>query len=106
VAVIAAEVQGVTRTRLIEGGVEIHASGVDRLVPRLVAAARRAQGSSSSTCLSRRQASRPCSSTSRARSCATDGAGEDTGWDYERADEQPCRDRDLPAAHYDGRVQG
>lgn len=36
---IAAEVHGVTRTREIEGGIEVHVKGADRLVPRMVAAA-------------------------------------------------------------------
>ncbi len=36
---IAAEIEGVTRTRTIEGGVEVHVEGVQRLAPRMVAAA-------------------------------------------------------------------
>ena len=36
---IAAEIDGVTRTRTIEGGVEVHVTGVDRLAPRMVAVA-------------------------------------------------------------------
>jgi ABC-2 type transport system ATP-binding protein len=36
---IAAEVEGVTRTRPVEGGIEVHVKGADRLVPRMVAAA-------------------------------------------------------------------
>jgi ABC-2 type transport system ATP-binding protein len=40
---ISAEVQGVTRARPIEGGVEIHAKGVQRLVPRLVTVAEAAK---------------------------------------------------------------
>ena len=35
------EVAGVTRTRLVDGGVELHMQGTDRLVPRLVLAAER-----------------------------------------------------------------
>ena len=35
------EVAGVTRTRLLDGGVELHMQGGDRLVPRLVLAAER-----------------------------------------------------------------
>jgi ABC-2 type transport system ATP-binding protein len=35
------EVAGVTRTRLLDGGVELHIQGGDRLVPRLVLAAER-----------------------------------------------------------------
>jgi ABC-2 type transport system ATP-binding protein len=35
------EVAGVTRTRLVDGGIELHMQGGDRLVPRLVLAAER-----------------------------------------------------------------
>ena len=35
------DVDGVTRTRLVEGGVELHMQGGDRLVPRIVLAAER-----------------------------------------------------------------
>ncbi len=35
-------VEGVTRTRLIDGGVELHVNGKDRLLPRVVAAAEEA----------------------------------------------------------------
>jgi ABC-2 type transport system ATP-binding protein len=38
---LAREVEGVTRTRLVEGGVELHVQGADRLVPRVAAAAER-----------------------------------------------------------------
>ena len=38
---LAAEVDGVTRTRLVEGGVQLHVQGSDRLVPRVVTAAER-----------------------------------------------------------------
>jgi ABC-2 type transport system ATP-binding protein len=36
---LAREVQGVTRTRRLDGGVELHVQGSDRLVPRVAAAA-------------------------------------------------------------------
>jgi ABC-2 type transport system ATP-binding protein len=36
---LAAEVDGVTRTRLIDGGVELHVQGAERIVPRVVTAA-------------------------------------------------------------------
>ena len=36
---LAGVVDGVSRTRLIEGGVELHVTGVDRVVPRVVNAA-------------------------------------------------------------------
>jgi ABC-2 type transport system ATP-binding protein len=36
---LAAEVTGVTRTRLVDGGVELHVQGKDRLIPRIVLAA-------------------------------------------------------------------
>jgi ABC-2 type transport system ATP-binding protein len=36
---LAAEVAGVTRTRLVDGGVELHVQGKDRLIPRIVLAA-------------------------------------------------------------------
>ena len=32
-------VDGVSRTRLVEGGVELHLTGVERIVPRVVNAA-------------------------------------------------------------------
>ena len=32
---------GVTRTRILDGGVQLHVQGNDRLVPRVVAAAER-----------------------------------------------------------------
>ena len=35
------DVDGVTRTRQVEGGVELHVQGADRLVPRVAAAAER-----------------------------------------------------------------
>jgi ABC-2 type transport system ATP-binding protein len=35
----ARRVEGVTRTRTVPGGVELHVKGADRLVPRVVAAA-------------------------------------------------------------------
>ena len=38
---LAREVAGVTRTRRLEGGVELHVQGSDRLVPRIAAAAER-----------------------------------------------------------------
>ena len=37
--VLADRVPGVTRTRPIEGGVELHVKGKDRLLPKVVAAA-------------------------------------------------------------------
>ena len=40
-ALLTAEVQGVTQTRLITGGVELHARGATRLVPNVVSAAER-----------------------------------------------------------------
>jgi ABC-2 type transport system ATP-binding protein len=40
-ALLTAEVAGVTRTRPIDGGVELHVQGSDRLVPRIVLAAER-----------------------------------------------------------------
>jgi ABC-2 type transport system ATP-binding protein len=39
--VLARDVAGVTRTRRVEGGVELHVQGTDRLVPRVAAAAER-----------------------------------------------------------------
>jgi ABC-2 type transport system ATP-binding protein len=39
--VLARDVAGVTRTRRVEGGVELHVQGADRLVPRVAAAAER-----------------------------------------------------------------
>ena len=38
---LAREVEGVTRTRRLDGGVELHVQGGDRLVPRIVTAAER-----------------------------------------------------------------
>jgi ABC-2 type transport system ATP-binding protein len=38
---LAREVEGVTRTRRVEGGIELHVQGADRLVPRVAAAAER-----------------------------------------------------------------
>jgi len=38
---LAAEVDGVTRTRLLDGGVELHVQGTERIVPRVVTAAER-----------------------------------------------------------------
>jgi ABC-2 type transport system ATP-binding protein len=38
---LAAEVSGVTSTRLIEGGAELHMQGAERIVPRVVSAAER-----------------------------------------------------------------
>jgi ABC-2 type transport system ATP-binding protein len=38
---LAREVDGVTRTRRLDGGVELHVQGTDRLVPRVAAAAER-----------------------------------------------------------------
>jgi ABC-2 type transport system ATP-binding protein len=40
-AYLAAEVTGVTRTRLVDGGTELHIQGSERIVPRVVAAAER-----------------------------------------------------------------
>jgi ABC-2 type transport system ATP-binding protein len=40
-ALLTAEVAGVTRTRPIDGGIELHVQGGDRLVPRIVLAAER-----------------------------------------------------------------
>jgi ABC-2 type transport system ATP-binding protein len=40
-ALLASDVAGVTRTRLLDGGVELHLQGGDRLVPRIVLAAER-----------------------------------------------------------------
>jgi ABC-2 type transport system ATP-binding protein len=37
--VLAAEVGGVTRTRMVDGGLELHVQGKDRLIPRIVRAA-------------------------------------------------------------------
>jgi ABC-2 type transport system ATP-binding protein len=39
--VLARDVDGVTRTRALPGGVELHVRGLDRLIPRIVAAAER-----------------------------------------------------------------
>jgi ABC-2 type transport system ATP-binding protein len=39
--VLASEVEGVTRTRTVPGGLELHVRGNERLVPRIVAAAER-----------------------------------------------------------------
>jgi ABC-2 type transport system ATP-binding protein len=38
---LASAVEGVTRTRLIDGGVELHVQGAERIVPRVVSAAER-----------------------------------------------------------------
>lgn len=38
---LAEEIEGVTSTRLIDGGAQIHVQGVERIVPRVVAAAER-----------------------------------------------------------------
>jgi ABC-2 type transport system ATP-binding protein len=38
---LAREVKGVTRTRRLDGGIELHVQGSDRLVPRVAAAAER-----------------------------------------------------------------
>ena len=38
---LAREVEGVTRTRRVPDGVELHVQGADRLVPRVAAAAER-----------------------------------------------------------------
>jgi ABC-2 type transport system ATP-binding protein len=38
---LAHDVEGVTRTRRLDGGVELHVQGSDRIVPRIVAAAER-----------------------------------------------------------------
>src|ERR1700722_1308983 len=38
---LAAEIDGVTRTRLVDGGLELHVQGRDRLIPRIVLAAER-----------------------------------------------------------------
>ena len=35
------DITGVTRTRVLDGGVELHLDGADRIVPRVVAAADR-----------------------------------------------------------------
>jgi ABC-2 type transport system ATP-binding protein len=35
-------VDGVTRTRVIDGGVELHVEGSERIIPRVVSAAERA----------------------------------------------------------------
>ncbi len=35
------DVDGVTRTRLLDGGLELHVKGRDRLIPRIVLAAER-----------------------------------------------------------------
>jgi ABC-2 type transport system ATP-binding protein len=41
-ASLKADVDGVTRTRLIDDGVELHVKGADRIIPRVVSAAERA----------------------------------------------------------------
>ncbi len=69
---LAAEVAGVARTRLVAGGVQLHVKGNDRLVPRIVLPLSVA-ASTWSTCRFPSLAWRPCSSTSPARSCGTDG---------------------------------
>jgi ABC-2 type transport system ATP-binding protein len=38
---LAADIEGVTRSRMIEGGLELHVQGRDRLIPRIVLAAER-----------------------------------------------------------------
>jgi ABC-2 type transport system ATP-binding protein len=38
---LAADVEGVTRTHIVDGGVQLHVQGSDRLVPRVVTAAER-----------------------------------------------------------------
>jgi ABC-2 type transport system ATP-binding protein len=38
---LAVEVDGVTRTRIVDGGVQLHVQGSDRLIPRVVTAAER-----------------------------------------------------------------
>ena len=38
---LAADVDGVTRTRIVDGGVQLHVQGSDRLIPRVVTAAER-----------------------------------------------------------------
>jgi ABC-2 type transport system ATP-binding protein len=38
-AALEQRVDGVTRSRLLDGGVELHVRGADRLLPRVVAAA-------------------------------------------------------------------
>jgi ABC-2 type transport system ATP-binding protein len=38
---LTAEVAGVTRSRLVDGGLELHVQGRDRLIPRVVLAAER-----------------------------------------------------------------
>ena len=38
-ATLEREIEGVTRTRVIDGGVELHVKGTERIVPRVVAAA-------------------------------------------------------------------
>ncbi len=38
---LAAEIEGVTRTRMVDGGLELHVQGRDRLIPRIVLAAER-----------------------------------------------------------------
>ncbi len=69
---LAAEIGEVTNTRSIDGGVELHVKEAQRLVPRSSTRPRPA-ASSSPTCRSQSRASRPSSSASPARSCATDG---------------------------------
>jgi ABC-2 type transport system ATP-binding protein len=39
---LASSVDGVTRTRVIDGGVELHVTGAERIIPRVVSAAERA----------------------------------------------------------------
>jgi ABC-2 type transport system ATP-binding protein len=38
---LAADVAGITRTRIVDGGVQLHVQGSDRLIPRVVTAAER-----------------------------------------------------------------
>jgi ABC-2 type transport system ATP-binding protein len=42
-ATLEREVEGVTRTRVIDGGVELHVKGADRIIPRVVSAAERGE---------------------------------------------------------------
>ena len=66
------EIDGVTQTRVIDGGVELHVKGAERLVPRVVSAAE--SGGFDLVDLSVSEPSlETCSSASPARSCATDG---------------------------------
>jgi ABC-2 type transport system ATP-binding protein len=40
-SLLATDVEGVTRTRLVDGGIELHVQGRERLIPRIVLAAER-----------------------------------------------------------------